>query len=79
MLNSKCFNFQREKCGLVSLALAGCEMSKVGANHLLEGLRENTSLTELNVNGLEVVPLSSSIYLRCCIHSTMNIYCECCF
>lgn len=48
------FNFQREKCGLVSLALAGCEMSKVGANHLLEGLRENTSLTELNVNGLEV-------------------------
>lgn len=66
--------FQREKCGLVSLALAGCEMSKVGANHLLEGLRENTSLAELNVNGLEVVPLS--IYIHCCIYRTMNIYCE---
>ncbi|XP_052705898.1 uncharacterized protein LOC128181513 isoform X2 [Crassostrea angulata] len=53
---------KREKCGLVSLALAGCEMSKVGANHLLEGLRENTSLAELNVNGLEFESLSQLLH-----------------
>lgn len=53
---------KREKCGLVSLALAGCEMSKVGANHLLEGLRENMSLTELNVNGLEFESLSQLLH-----------------
>eukprot|EP00105_Crassostrea_gigas_P008906 XP_011423634.1 PREDICTED: leucine-rich repeat-containing protein 74A-like [Crassostrea gigas] len=53
---------KREKCGLVSLALAGCEMSKVGANRLLEGLRENTSLAELNVNGLEFESLSQLLH-----------------
>ncbi|XP_056005420.1 uncharacterized protein LOC125659591 isoform X2 [Ostrea edulis] len=44
---------KRETCSVTSLALAGCEINKVGTSLLLEGVRENTSLTALNVNGLE--------------------------
>ncbi|XP_062588751.1 uncharacterized protein LOC134250409 isoform X1 [Saccostrea cucullata] len=53
---------KRENCGLVSLALAGCEINKTGAAHLLEGVKENTSLSELNVNRLEFESLSHLLH-----------------
>nr|XP_022345878.1 uncharacterized protein LOC111138293 [Crassostrea virginica]XP_022345879.1 uncharacterized protein LOC111138293 [Crassostrea virginica] len=53
---------KRGSCGLVSLALAGCEMNPTGASHLLEGLKGNSSLAELNVNGLEFESLSQLLH-----------------